>query len=113
MLLMYLLSSSTGLNKGIKWLSNIELGLCLLLLLFVFFAAPTVFILNAFVLGLVDYLTNFVQYSLRLSPYLGKRGCVSGRYSTGHGPLHGNLLLVHSLLVYQREEQSVNLYLAF
>ena len=72
MLLMYLLSSSTGLNKGIKWLSNINLGLCLLLLLFVFFAGPTVFILNAFVLGLGDYLTNFVQYSLRLSPYSGK-----------------------------------------
>lgn len=72
MLLMYLLSSSTGLNKGIKWLSNINLGLCLLLLLFVFFAGPTVFILNAFVLGLGDYLTNFVQYNLRLSPYSGK-----------------------------------------
>ncbi|WP_404454080.1 BCCT family transporter [Virgibacillus necropolis] len=72
MLLLYLLSSSTGLNKGIKWLSNINLGLCLLLLLFVFFAGPTVFILNSFVLGLGDYFTNFIQYSLRLSPYTGE-----------------------------------------
>lgn len=72
MLLMYLLSSSTGLNKGIKWLSNLNLGLCLLLLVFVFFTGPTVFILNSFVLGLGDYLTNFVQYSLRLSPYTGE-----------------------------------------
>ncbi|WP_106496750.1 BCCT family transporter [Lentibacillus sp. Marseille-P4043] len=71
MLITYLLSSSTGLNKGIKWLSNLNLGLCLLLLVFVFFAGPTVFILNTFVLGLGDYLTNFVQYSLRLTPYQG------------------------------------------
>ncbi|MFZ3576715.1 BCCT family transporter [Virgibacillus sp. DJP39] len=71
MLLTYLLSSSTGLNKGIKWLSNLNLGLCLLLLLFVFFTGPTVFILNTFVLGLGDYFTNFIQYSLRLSPYTG------------------------------------------
>lgn len=71
MLITYLLSSSTGLNKGIKWLSNLNLGLCLVLLLFVFIAGPTVFILNSFVLGLGDYFTNFVQYSLRLTPYQG------------------------------------------
>ncbi|MYL59464.1 BCCT family transporter [Virgibacillus halodenitrificans] len=69
MLVTYLLSSSTGLNKGIKWLSNLNLGLCLLLLIFVFFAGPTVFILDTFVLGLGDYFTNFIQYSLRLTPY--------------------------------------------
>ncbi|WP_164668189.1 BCCT family transporter [Virgibacillus doumboii] len=72
MLVTYLLSSSTGLNRGIKWLSNLNLGLCLLLLVFVFVAGPTVFILNTFVLGLGDYITNFVQYSLRLTPYNGE-----------------------------------------
>src|SRR5699024_5261668 len=71
MLFTYLLSSSTGLNKGIKWLSNLNLGLCLALLLYVFFSGPTVFILNSFVLGLGDYLSNFIQYSLRLTPYQG------------------------------------------
>ncbi|MBR3118634.1 BCCT family transporter [Oceanobacillus profundus] len=71
MLITYLSSSITGLNKGMKWLSNINLAACLLLLLFVFFAGPTVFILETFVLGLGDYLTNFVQYSLRMTPYEG------------------------------------------
>lgn len=71
MLLTYLFSSSTGLNKGIKWLSNLNLGLCVLLLVFVFIAGPRVFILDTFVLGLGDYLTNFIQYSLRLTPYSG------------------------------------------
>ncbi|MFD2045110.1 BCCT family transporter [Ornithinibacillus salinisoli] len=70
-LVLYLLSSSTGLNRGIKWLSNINLGICIILLLFVFITGPTVFILNSFVLGLGDYLTNFVEYSLRLTPYQG------------------------------------------
>ncbi|WP_404330568.1 BCCT family transporter [Mesobacillus maritimus] len=67
----YMLSSSTGLEKGIKYLSNLNLGLAIVLLLFVFFTGPTVFILESFTLGLGDYLTNFVQYSLRLQPYRG------------------------------------------
>ncbi len=71
MLLTYLSSSGTGLNRGMKWLSNINLGLCFLLLLFVFISGPTVFILESFVLGLGDYFTNFVQYSLRMTPYKG------------------------------------------
>lgn len=71
MLITYLSSSVTGLNKGMKWLSTLNLAFCLLLLLFVFFSGPTVFILESFVLGLGDYLTNFVQYSLRMTPYSG------------------------------------------
>lgn len=67
----YMLSSTTGLHRGIRWLSNVNLGLCLALLLFVFVAGPTVFVLNAFTLGLGDYLNHFVEYSLRLTPYRG------------------------------------------
>ncbi|WP_339228698.1 BCCT family transporter [Oceanobacillus sp. FSL K6-2867] len=71
MLITYLSSSITGLNKGMKWLSNINLAACLILLLFVFIAGPTVFILETFVLGLGDYLTNFIHYSFRMTPYEG------------------------------------------
>jgi glycine betaine transporter len=38
-------------------------------MVFVFVAGPTVFILETFVLGLGDYFTNFIHYSLRLEPY--------------------------------------------
>lgn len=65
----YTLSSSTGLHKGIAYLSNLNLGLALVLMVFVFVAGPTVFILETFTLALGDYITNFVQYSLRLQPY--------------------------------------------
>jgi len=67
----YMLSSMTGLHRGIRWLSNINLGLCLVLLVFVFVAGPSVFVLNAFTLGLGDYLSHFIEYSLRQTPYRG------------------------------------------
>lgn len=69
--LAYMASATTGLDKGIRYLSNLNLGLCLLLLVFVFFMGPTVFILNAFTLGIGDYIAEFIQYSLRLEPYKG------------------------------------------
>ena len=67
----YTFSSTTGLHRGIRWLSNLNLALCLVLLVFVFVAGPTVFILNAFKLGIGDYLSHFIEYSLRLTPYRG------------------------------------------
>lgn len=65
----YMISSTTGLDKGIKYLSNLNLALALIFLLFVFVSGPTVFILETFTLALGDYITNFVSYSLRLQPY--------------------------------------------
>ncbi|GAA0340293.1 BCCT family transporter [Bacillus carboniphilus] len=71
LLILYLSSSTTGLNKGIKWLSNLNLALALVLMLFVFFTGPSVFILNAFTVGLGDYISDFITYSLRMQPYRG------------------------------------------
>lgn len=67
----YMLSATTGLEKGIKFLSNLNLGLALALLLFVFIVGPKVFIMESFTLAIGDYLTNFIHYSLRLQPYIG------------------------------------------
>lgn len=68
---LFLFSSTTGLNKGIKWLSNINMVIAIGLMLFVFIAGPTVFILETFTLAIGDYLSNFINYSLRLTPYSG------------------------------------------
>ncbi|WP_286137180.1 BCCT family transporter [Bacillus sp. 7894-2] len=68
---LFLLSSSTGLDKGIKYLSNINLGLALALMIFVLVTGPTVFILNTFTLGIGDYISSFIKLSLRLTPYKG------------------------------------------
>ncbi|WP_071393394.1 BCCT family transporter [Bacillus tuaregi] len=67
----YMLSSTTGLDKGIKFLSNLNLALAIVLLLFVLIVGPTVFIMESFTLAIGDYFSNFIQYSLRLQPYRG------------------------------------------
>ncbi|MFT9849393.1 glycine betaine uptake BCCT transporter [Aneurinibacillus sp. REN35] len=68
---LYMTSSVTGLDKGIKVLSNINMGMALCLMLFVLFAGPTVFILNGFTLGIGDYIQHFIETSFYLTPYEG------------------------------------------
>jgi glycine betaine transporter len=67
----YMISATTGLNKGIRYLGNFNLGMAIALLVFIFAVGPKVFILDTFTLAIGDYITNFVQYSLRLQPYQG------------------------------------------
>ncbi len=67
----YMLSASSGLNKGIRHLGNFNLGMAIALLVFIFIVGPKVFILESFTLAIGDYITNFIQYSLRLQPYQG------------------------------------------
>lgn len=66
---LYMLSATTGLDKGIKILSNINILLAVSLLLFVLFAGPTSFIMDSLTLTLGGYFQNLVQMSLRLSPF--------------------------------------------
>lgn len=68
---LFLSSATTGLDKGIKWLSNMNLGTALAIMLFVFITGPTVFILDTLVVAIGDYITNFIAYSFRLNPYSG------------------------------------------
>lgn len=65
----YMISSTSGLDRGIKYLSNLNLAMALCFLVFVLTMGPTVFIMESFTLALGDYFTNFIQYSLRLQPY--------------------------------------------
>jgi len=69
--ILYMLSSTSGIYKGMKYLSNLNLALAVGLLLFVFITGPTIFILETFTLAVGDYLSNFISYSLRLQPYVG------------------------------------------
>ncbi|WP_348762552.1 BCCT family transporter [uncultured Salinisphaera sp.] len=65
----YTMSSYTGLDKGIQWLSNINMVLCLGLMGWVLFTGPTMFILNTIVVGVGDYIQNFIGMSLRMNPF--------------------------------------------
>ncbi len=65
----YMISAATSLDKGIKWLSNINMTLCVSLMLFVLFVGPTDFLFRTFFTALGDYLSGLVALSLRLYPY--------------------------------------------
>ncbi len=71
LLVMYLTSAMTGIDRGIKWLSNLNLGLALFLMVAMLIMGPTVFILNSMTLGIGDYISKFFEMSFRLTPYTG------------------------------------------
>ncbi|PPA69102.1 glycine betaine uptake BCCT transporter [Jeotgalibacillus proteolyticus] len=66
---LFILSASTGISKGIKWLSNINMSLAMILLVAMLILGPTVFVLNLFVNTLGEYIQNLHRMGLRLSPF--------------------------------------------
>ncbi|GAA5050558.1 BCCT family transporter [Nocardia callitridis] len=52
----FILSAVSGIDKGIQWLSNINMVLALVIALFVFVAGPTLFMLNFLPTSLGDYI---------------------------------------------------------
>jgi choline/glycine/proline betaine transport protein len=69
-----IVSVATGVDKGIKWLSNINMGLAGALLLVVAILGPTVFILGDFVQQLGSYGRNFLELSFRTMSFQGEEG---------------------------------------
>ncbi|TMW73033.1 glycine betaine uptake BCCT transporter [Alteribacter natronophilus] len=66
---LYMISSQTGLNMGIKYLSRANIILAGLLMLFLLFAGPTNYIMNAFTQTLGGYFQNFVGMSFRIDTF--------------------------------------------
>ena len=58
------ISAMSGVGRGIKWLSNINMGLSLFLLAFFTLFGATLFVLKAFFVGIWDYLAGLVPMSL-------------------------------------------------
>src|SRR5215204_967510 len=63
--LAFILSAVSGVHRGIQWLSNTNMVLAIILVLFLFVLGPTVFILNTFVESLGGYLANLIPMSFR------------------------------------------------
>jgi choline/carnitine/betaine transport len=63
----FILSAVTGVEKGIQWLSNINMVLALVLALFVFVLGPTVFILNLVPTSIGSYIQDLAMMSARTS----------------------------------------------
>ncbi len=69
MFLCYMGSSLTDIGKGIKILSNINLVIALFFTIFVLFAGPTQFLLQTFVSGIGDYISQFTKLSFNTHHY--------------------------------------------
>lgn len=61
-----LISTSTGIDRGIKYLSQINIVVAVLLMLLVFIVGPTLFILKLLTQSTGDYLQNIIQMSFGL-----------------------------------------------
>lgn len=59
-------SAWSGIDKGIKTLSNINMALAFIVLVGLFIVGPTLYILNTFTNGLGNYIANFFSMSLRI-----------------------------------------------
>ncbi|QHS23700.1 BCCT family transporter [Virgibacillus sp. MSP4-1] len=66
---LFIFSAAKGVNKGIKRLSNINLGVAGLFFLFVLIVGPTLFIAESFVTTLGGYISNVIPMSLTLTPF--------------------------------------------
>ncbi|PPF74761.1 BCCT family transporter [Pseudoclavibacter sp. Z016] len=69
-----LFSVISGVGKGMKWLSNINLMLAGALLIFILIVGPTQFLLRDFVQSLGNYLQNFVSLTFSTSAFSGEAG---------------------------------------
>ncbi|MDO5684009.1 MAG: BCCT family transporter [Propionibacteriaceae bacterium] len=67
-------SVATGVDKGIKWLSNGNLVLAGVLMVLVLMLGEPLFVLREFVQSIGDYVANFVRLSFRTMPYQGTNG---------------------------------------
>jgi glycine betaine transporter len=61
---LFVVSATTGVEKGVQFLSNMNMLLAILLLLFILVVGPTVFIAQTFTDALGAYLYNFIPMSL-------------------------------------------------
>ena len=67
-------SVATGLDKGIKHLSNANMVIAGALMLFVLIAGPTVFLLGDFVSSVGSYVANFFRLSFQTLSFEGEDG---------------------------------------
>ncbi|GAA3675558.1 BCCT family transporter [Arthrobacter ginkgonis] len=55
----FIASAVSGIGRGIRWLSNINMSLALVLALFIFIAGPTLFLLNLLPSAVAEYFNDF------------------------------------------------------
>ncbi|HET7269197.1 MAG TPA: BCCT family transporter [Oleiagrimonas sp.] len=65
----FICSAVSGVGNGIQWLSNINMILAIVLVLFLFFAGPTVYILESMVTTVGNFFSHYLTMSFRTGAY--------------------------------------------
>ncbi|MFF4160817.1 BCCT family transporter [Streptomyces sp. NPDC001678] len=65
----FVLSAFSGLHKGVKWLSTLNIALAAVLMLFVFLLGPTVFVLNTIPAATGGYLNDLLTLATRTGAF--------------------------------------------
>lgn len=65
---LFIISAWSGIGRGIKYLSNINMSIAGLLIIMLFIAGPTIYILNMFTTTIGHYFSNFIDMSFQLKP---------------------------------------------
>ena len=68
---LFMISSMTGLDKGIQILSKTNIMLAVILLVFMLLVGPTAYIFNVFTNTMADYLSGLFNMSLSTNPFQG------------------------------------------
>ncbi|WP_432663038.1 BCCT family transporter [Wukongibacter baidiensis] len=67
--ILFMISAVTGLDKGIKWLSNANVSLCGILIVLGLIIGPTIMIINTFTNSLGLYISTVVRESFQIDPF--------------------------------------------
>ena len=70
---LFMLSNLAGINRGMKYLSNINMLLAACLMLFIFLLGPTKQIIDIFISGTGSYFSDLLTMSSRLAPFDGNQ----------------------------------------
>ena len=66
--LLFIISAWSGIGRGIKYLSNINMALAFILLAILLVVGPTLYIMNMFIDSIGGYFANFLSMSFHLEP---------------------------------------------
>jgi len=65
---LFIISAWSGLGRGIRYLSTINMSLATVLIILLFIVGPSVYMIEMFITTIGNYLTNFIQMSFDLKP---------------------------------------------
>jgi choline/carnitine/betaine transport len=68
----FVISAFSGVHRGVKWLSTTNVVLAAAIMVFVFFAGPTLFLLDAWPSAVGSYLSNLVDLSSVTGAFVGE-----------------------------------------